>query len=153
MSPKKLRQFYDNGCASRCVIKLSEWQNKPIGREDFVKKFRGRFKHWKTQCGLIGVSGVIDICRSLKLCHNAEGFRCYDKIREILQSKKSTGMFLFTERDLDTAMSPLFHCSLIENYTSGAWHVWTPLRNGQDSQMVVPTDFLEKRLAHFLVLS
>jgi len=153
MTPAQTEQFDQNGCASRCIIKLAELHKKPISQDEFVLRFENRFPLWKTHCGLLGASGIIDVCRSLQLCREAEAFRSYKRVGQIYDETRSAGIFLLTERCWLDTTKDFFHCSLILDHANGVWHVWSPAENGEvvDAPSVT-TQFLEDRLAHFLVL-
>jgi hypothetical protein len=155
MTDAQKQQFDKFGCVSRCIIKLTEWHQKPITADDFVARFYGRYPHWVEVCGLLSMSDIIDICRELQIARHANTYRDIAVVRGFLHGVMTSGVFMFSERDFTGVGEKIYHCSLV-GYTNQRFRVWSPTADGrfvegelEDSAVYEMTD---KGLAHFLVL-
>ena len=122
--------------------------------DGFASRFEKHFPCPKDRYGLLGLAGVIDICRELGLCRDAQSVRCFDTVRGMMGKKLTRGVFLFTDRAFDHTHCPHFHCSVILGYSDSGWHFDTPLQSGAVQRIAGVSDqYLEERLSHFLVLT
>jgi hypothetical protein len=148
-------QFYKYGCVSRCIIQLTEWHHKPITPDDFIARFYPHYPQWSQFLGLLSLSDIIDICRELKIGRHADTYRDSAVVREYFKDVKTSGVFMFSERDFNGGSSPNYHCSLV-GYNNQRWRVWSPATNGivVDGEIENPVfdEMTGKCLAHFLVL-
>jgi hypothetical protein len=156
MTPEQEANFISFGCGSRCIIKLAEWQNKPISRETFIDHFAPRFASWANQCGIVSASDIVDITRELGLATGAESLRGRPKVRQIAEAHQTRGIFVLTERGqgADGNWGDYFHIRLLRGFAGDCWLLWHPDQNGQDfDNLPVNENELEAQLAHFLLLT
>lgn len=155
MTPEQREQFYQYGCVSRCIIQLSEWHKKPITADDFITRFLPDYPQWSKFCGLLSVSDIIDLCRELKIGRHANTYRDFAVVRDYFRDVKTSGVFMFSERNLAGGNAPLYHCSLI-GYENNRFRIWSPVNDGTFADWEVEFerlyDLADKLLAHFLVL-
>src|SRR4051812_2816575 len=107
---------------------LAELLQKPMSKADFIDRFAPAFPAWNGQCGIIGLSGLIDICRELGLATGAESFRGRVKVRELAENGKTRGVFVLTERvqGQNGDWGDLFHIQLLRGFYADRWLLWHP---------------------------
>lgn len=153
MTPEQKNEFYKHGCVSRCIIQLTEWHKKPITAVAFVERFQPIYPQWSRFFGLLSPSDVVDICRELKIGRHASSYRDSNVVEDCFKQNKTSGVFMFSERDLTGGSA--YHCSLI-GYENGRFRFWSPSTNGMaldchfDKAELDAT--ADKLLAHFLIL-
>lgn len=136
MTPEQQDQFNKFGCASQCVIMLSECHQKPLSQDEFAARFDKYFPSPDRRYGQISTSGIIDICRDLGLCSFAQSLRCLDRIREFLQKSQASGIFMFTDRDFNNPQACVYHCSLLLDHTDAGWTFVTAFRVESESVLM-----------------
>ena len=154
MTPEQAKQFNDFGCASACVILLSECHQQPISRDEFAARFEAEFYSPKSRYGQLGLVGLLNICMALGLCRDMQPIRCLNTVRGMVLKDQTRGVFLLTDRAFDDASAPHFHFSLVLGCDPQKpnWLVRTPTVAGTAQDFHCDDIWLDARLAHFLVL-
>jgi hypothetical protein len=155
MPAEQEAQFDLYGCGSRCIIKLAELHQKPISKAAFIDCFAPKYSFWNTQCGMVAVSEIIDITRTLELARRAQTYRGRGKVRQLAKTNSIAGVLVLTERQQAPNGDCVenYHIRLLRGFEADKWLLWNPTQDGQDFDNVPTTDEqLEEQLAHFIVL-
>ena len=154
MTSEQESQFLLYGCGSRCLIKLSELQQRPIDRPSFIDRFATKYPAWGQQCGITNTSALIDIARELGLCSSADTRVHKDFVRELTIAKRTRGVLVITDQ-LPNAEGHqrMFHCRLLCGFRQDNWILWQPNQDGQEFQMLISPAELDQQLAHFLIFN
>lgn len=81
MTPEQEKQFNIYGCVCRCLIKLSELENKEITKEEFINRYANRYSNWSTMLGVADKSRASELAKELNLCSNTQNINDKDKIK------------------------------------------------------------------------
>ena len=140
-------QFNLFGCGSRCIIKLAELHNKPVSRQEFIDRFRDLFP--LNHIGLTNTAEQIEMAKGLGLCRTACAFRIREYVVDEYVSRRTSGVFLLTDRNEESAH--LFHCRLVLGVTANHVRLFSPFQDGSDLELDTTWSDLEIQEPHFLV--
>jgi hypothetical protein len=155
ITPKQEYQFNLYGCVCRCLIKLSEIQNKKITKKEFINRYANRYSHWSTKLGAADTFIAYELAKELNLCSRAKIYVNREKIKELFKQPQTRGILVFTEKSIDPNRSheDIYHCRLLFDITSNQCTLFDPRQDGKDYKISVSDIDLQSLLPHFLVLS
>jgi hypothetical protein len=160
MTEQQRKDFADYGCASACLIRLSELRKKPIRIDDFVRRFESLFQNG--QCGRLTVDKICQIAMGLGCYDGVYAMRNHKMVREIFVDKMDADALVLTDLALDRRSGEYrdkFHCRLAldwrDSRTEGAPEIllFSPFQDSEPEDLWTSLADLEKELVHFLVLS
>lgn len=160
MTQKEHDDFKLYGCASACLIRLSELRDIPISKEDFVRRYTHLFQFGR--CGLLTTDRVCEIVMGWGIYGAAYAIRNPREIRDIFINSQNADALVFTDLRLDEksgTMVPHFHCQLAVGWADSGMQdvpqvgLYSPYSDSEPVEDWVPLSHLEQRLVHFLLLS
>jgi hypothetical protein len=160
MTDQQKRDFALYGCASACLIRLSQERKKPIQIDDFVQRYAALFQDGR--CGLLPVDRVCEIVMGWQIYEAVNAVRDPAIVKQIFIPGADADALVLTDLTWDRAsqkMVPNFHCCLALDWRSSETIMndeillFWPSQDSEPEEVWVPLRELEKRLVHFLVLS
>ena len=156
MSELELSQFYQFGCASRCIIRLSNKSGKSLETDQFIARYSHLFEE-----GYFGRLSLDELCfvtKDLGLCLHLDATSHLQDVVGSLERKMR--VFLLTSYELDAGLKPkgvVRHIRLIEGVQSDPYHgfpiltVWNPLKDGTDVEERIVLYRLEREGGFYLI--